>query len=49
MSVQVNHYVSGGKGTCVATWTLTQLDFWTDTSDQGMRVNGARIEATWGP
>lgn len=49
MSVQVNHYVSGGKGTCVATWTLTKLDFWTDTSAQGMRVNGKGIEATWGP
>lgn len=49
MSVQVNHFVGGGKGTCVATWTLTKLNFWTDTSDQGMRVNGRGVEATWGP
>jgi hypothetical protein len=49
MSVQVNHFVAGGKGTCVATWTLTKVNFWTDTSNQGMRVNGKSVEATWGP
>jgi hypothetical protein len=49
VSAQVNHYVGGGKGTCVATWTVTKLGFWTATGDQGMRVNGAGVEATWGP
>lgn len=46
---QVNHYVSGGQGYCIVTWTLTKVGFWTTTSDQGMIVNGPGIVSTWGP
>lgn len=46
-SAQPSSYVSGGKGTCTAMWSITRDNWWTTSGEQGMRVGGAGIEAVW--
>ena len=46
-----NHWVAAGKGNCIVTWNVKRADGWDGTviTDQGMVVNGSKVEKTWGP